>query len=243
MKRVITKDSSITFYNEEYGETYHSVTGAVEEAFRKFAEPALIATKGKSHVRILDVCFGLGYNSAAAIDEILKQNINCEITIVGLEKDEKVLEQIKNLEPMIISYPVIKDMIEHNYKYDRNGIKIDLLIGDALETIKQVSKEVKKSKEKIDSFNKKLQKQGVFDIIFLDPFSPKKNPELWTEEFFRELRKLIKPDGILTTYSCAGQVRRNLKAAGFTAKDGPCVGRRSPSTIAFPQQLLVSGTK
>jgi tRNA U34 5-methylaminomethyl-2-thiouridine-forming methyltransferase MnmC len=221
MEEVITKDSSITFYNEEYGETYHSVTGAVEEAFKKFAEPALEAVKGKNEIKILDVCFGLGYNSAAAIDEILKQDINCDITIVGLEKDEMILNQIKHMKPMIISYPVIKDMIEHCYKYERNGVKIDLMIGDATETIKQATREVKESKVK-------------FDIIFLDPFSPKKNPELWTQEFLKELRKLIKPDGILTTYSCAGNVRRNLKAAGFQVKDGPCIGRRSPSTIAAP---------
>ncbi len=214
MKEVITKDSSITFYNEEYGETYHSVTGAVEEAFKKFAEPALEAVKDKSEIKILDVCFGLGYNSAAAIDKILEHNLRAEISIVGLEKDKKILEKIKDLQPMIMSYHVIKDTVENKYKYDRDGIKIKLLVCDALDSVKKI--------------------KDKFDIIFLDPFSPKKNPELWTQEFFKQLRKLIKPDGILTTYSCAGQVRRNLKAAGFTVKDGPCVGRRSPSTIAAP---------
>jgi tRNA U34 5-methylaminomethyl-2-thiouridine-forming methyltransferase MnmC len=217
MKEVITQDSSITFYNEEYGETYHSVTGAVEEAYKKFAEPALEAVKGKSEIRILDVCFGLGYNSAAALDRILQHNLRAEISIVGLEKDKRILEKIKDLQPGIMSYHVIKDTIENNYSYDREGVKIEVKIGDALKTIKAV----KKTKIK-------------FDIIFLDPFSPKKNPELWTESFLKELRRLIKPDGILTTYSCAGQVRRNLKAAGFTVKDGPCIGRRSPSTIAAP---------
>jgi tRNA U34 5-methylaminomethyl-2-thiouridine-forming methyltransferase MnmC len=215
MKEIITKDSSITFYSEEYGETYHSVTGAVEEAFKKFAEPALEAVKDKSEIKILDVCFGLGYNSAAAIDRILEHNIRSDITIVGLEKDKKILDKIKDLQPMIMSYHVIKDTIENKYKYDRDGIKIKLLVCDALGSVKKI--------------------KDKFDIIFLDPFSPKKNPELWTHEFFKELRKLIKPDGILTTYSCAGNVRRNLKAAGFTVKDGPCVGRRSPSTIALPQ--------
>jgi tRNA U34 5-methylaminomethyl-2-thiouridine-forming methyltransferase MnmC len=221
MKQIITKDSSITFYSEEYNETYHSITGAVEEAFKKFAEPALEAVKGKNKISILDVCFGLGYNSAAAIDKVLEHNIRCDITIVGLEKDKKILEQINNLEPLIMSYHVIKDMVENDYQYDRDGVKISLLVGDALKTIKQAAKEVKKSEVK-------------FDIIFLDPFSPKKNPELWTEAFFKELRRLINKDGVLTTYSCAGIVRRNLKAAGFTVKDGPCVGRRSPSTIALP---------
>ena len=76
-----------------------------------------------------------------------------------------------------------------------------------------------------------VDEDGEKTAVFIDL---KKNPELWTEEFFKQLRKLIKPDGILTTYSCAGNVRRNLKAAGFQVKDGPCVGRRSPSTIAAP---------
>jgi tRNA U34 5-methylaminomethyl-2-thiouridine-forming methyltransferase MnmC len=217
MRQVITKDSSITFYSEEYNETYHSITGAVEEALKKFAEPALEAVKGKNKISILDVCFGLGYNSAAAIDKVLENNLRCDITIIGLEKDKKILQQINSLEPMIMSYHVIKDMAENDYQYDRDGVKINLLVGDALKTIKTV----KKAKTK-------------FDIIFLDPFSPKKNPELWTETFFKELRRLINKDGILLTYSCAGLVRRNLKAAGFTVKDGPCIGRRSPSTIAVP---------
>jgi len=218
MKEVITKDNSITFYSEEYSETYHSVTGAVEEAFKKFVEPTHISGLADlGMVSILDVCFGLGYNSAAAIDKILEINPDCMINIVGLEKDEKILQRIHGLFcPQIKSYEIIKETIKNNYAYKNknNNVRINLLVCDALEAVKKI----------------KLK----FDIIFLDPFSPKKNPELWTEAFFKELRKLIKEDGILTTYSCAGIVRRNLKAAGFTVKDGPCVGRRSPSTIAFP---------
>ena len=69
--------------------------------------------------------------------------------------------------------------------------------------------------------------------MFLDPFSPPKNPELWTESFFREVKKLMKPKAILATYSCARIVRDNLKKAGFIVKDGPIIGRRSPSTLAY----------
>lgn len=214
MKPVITKDQSMTFYSEEYGETYHSVTGAVEEAYRKFAEPSLDAAKGKDEVRILDICFGLGYNSAAAIDRILEHNPGCKINIVGLEKDKRILDQIPGISPPIRNFYLIQKAVKNNNAYDQGKIAVMILVSNALDSVGKLKEN--------------------FDIIFLDPFSPKKNPELWTEEFFKELRKLIKPDGILTTYSCAGQVRRNLKAAGFAVKDGPCIGRRSPSTIATP---------
>lgn len=214
MKPLVTKDGSTTFHSDEYDETYHSVSGAVEEAFKKFAEPALEFVKGKDEVCVLDVGFGLGYKSAAAMDRILEDNLACEIEIIGLEKDRKILDKIKELNPIIKTYHVIKDLVRNQYYYNREGIRIRLLIGDA-------ANEIKKIKEK-------------FDIILLDPFSPKKNPELWTESFFKELRKHIKEDGVLTTYSCAKLVRDNLKKAGFKVSDGPCVGRRAPSTIATP---------
>jgi len=214
MKQIVTKDNSITFRSDEYDETYHSVTGAVEEAYKKFAEPALEFVKGKDEVSILDIGFGLGYNSAAMMDRLLEENFSCEIEIIGLEKDMKVLDKIKDLSPMIKTYHVIQDVIENNCYYNREGIRIKIKLCEA-------EKEIKKLKEK-------------FDIILHDPFSPKKNPELWTESFFKELRKLIKDDGVLTTYSCAGEVRRNLKKAGFKVSDGPRVGRRAPSTIARP---------
>ncbi|PIN80139.1 hypothetical protein COV16_01405 [Candidatus Woesearchaeota archaeon CG10_big_fil_rev_8_21_14_0_10_34_8] len=43
----------------------------------------------------------------------------------------------------------------------------------------------------------------------------------------------MKEGGVLATYSCARKVRDALKNAGFSVKDEPCVGRRSPSTIAY----------
>jgi len=223
MKQVITGDDSITFYNEEYDETYHSVTGAVEEAFKKFVEPALSFVKDKNHVRVLDVGFGLGYNSAAALDRIFELNPECEASIVGLEKDKEILRVIPGLSCLQIkNYDIIKEMIKcmgrggakDKYEYEKGGVRLTLLLYDAVKSIRSVN--------------------SLFDIVFLDPFSPRKNPELWTESFFKELRKRIRQDGVLTTYSCARRVRENLRRAGFKVFDGPCVGRRSPSSIATP---------
>ena len=63
MKLVKTEDSSITFYNEEVEDHYHSKSGAREEAFEKHAK-ALNIKQGI----IFDICFGIGYNTAAALD-------------------------------------------------------------------------------------------------------------------------------------------------------------------------------
>ena len=51
-------------------------------------------------------------------------------------------------------------------------------------------------------------------------------------EFFKEIKRLMNPGAILTTYSCARIVRDNMKAVGLTVEDGPVLGRRGPATIA-----------
>ena len=64
-------------------------------------------------------------------------------------------------------------------------------------------------------------------------FRRKRIGEMWTEELFKEVYRVMKKNGKLSTYSCARVVRDNMKKAGFIVKDGPIVGRRSPSTIAI----------
>ncbi len=57
---------------------------------------------------------------------------------------------------------------------------------------------------------------GAFDLIFHDPFSSQHCPELWTVEFFQQLYRVLKPDGVLLTYASALPVRGAMRAAGFT---------------------------
>lgn len=221
-KKVRTSDGSITFHSEQYDEHYHSTSGALTEAHKKYAEVCKVYDR--KEVDILDICFGLGYNSAAAIDRFE----GSRISIVGLEIYEGI---IKEIERMGHEYPFecINIMMEvarkGHYKGPADTRKVEvmrkegeaevrLIMGDARDTIKTLE-------------------DGSFDCVFHDPFSPRKNPELWTKEFFDEVYRVLRKGGMVATYSCARTVRDNLKAAGFTVKDGPIVGRRSPGTAAL----------
>ncbi|MEM7294317.1 MAG: tRNA (5-methylaminomethyl-2-thiouridine)(34)-methyltransferase MnmD, partial [Pseudomonadota bacterium] len=62
---------------------------------------------------------------------------------------------------------------------------------------------------------------GTFDTIFLDAFSPRNNPEWWTDVVFDKLQKFLRPSGTLTTYCASGAVRRGLQAAGFWIERRP----------------------
>ena len=62
-----TIDGSFTFYSNEFEQAFHSLSGAKEESQKKFVEPCLLVEKAakNSSLHILDICYGLGYNSAA----------------------------------------------------------------------------------------------------------------------------------------------------------------------------------
>lgn len=204
MQKIITEDKSITFRNEKYDECYHTKSGAIEESFEKYAKPCKI----KNGMKVLDVCFGIGYNSLAAIN-------TADVEIIALENDQKILDKIEEVEvstELKQDYEKIKKAAK-DLEYQDDKVKIKIILGDARETIKTINEK--------------------FDAVFFDPFSPKKCPELWTEEFFREIAKRMNKGAVLATYSCARVVRDNLKKAGFRIEDGPIIGRRSPSTLAY----------
>lgn len=208
MKKVVTKDGSETFYNKKYKETYHSTSGALQEGFEKFVGPSNLFQGCK----ILDICFGIGYNSLAAVHTALENNL--KISIVGLELDQGIIDKIKYVnmdEKYAKAYDVIRKAAE-NLSYKDDLIDIKIIMGDARKTIKEL--------------------KDKFDFCFFDPFSPKNHPDLWTEEFFKDIYSKMNK-GILTTYSCARVGRDNMKKAGFKVEDGPCIGRRGPSTIAI----------
>jgi tRNA U34 5-methylaminomethyl-2-thiouridine-forming methyltransferase MnmC len=59
------------------------------------------------------------------------------------------------------------------------------------------------------------------DTWYLDGFSPARNPEMWSEELMQAVASRTCEGGTFATYSAAGWVRRNLRAAGFTVEKRP----------------------
>ena len=57
--------------------------------------------------------------------------------------------------------------------------------------------------------------ENRFDIVYQDAFSPSSNPTLWTKEYFSDIKRGIKKDGLLTTYSIALATRLALYENGF----------------------------
>lgn len=198
-----TDDGSFTFFSEEFGETFHSRQGAKAEAFLKFAQATDLAAKAESdRVYLLDICYGLGYNTAAALETIWNINPHCHIELYGLELDATVPEAA--IVPSFLdlwSQPVRSalETIAKQHQYETTRLKAKLLIADARQTIQNLHR---------------LDFRA--DAIFFDPFSPRRCPQLWTVEFFQQVARCLASDGKLATYSRSASVRSAMLSAGLS---------------------------
>lgn len=213
----LTADGSFTFFSDEFGEAFHSRQGARLEAEQKFVVPTQICEKAMGgHIRLLDVCYGLGYNTAAALHTVWQANPSCRIDWIGLERSPEVPQTAiahRLLAEWNEPIPTLLTQLAHHNAVEESRGRGQLFVGDARQTIAQVP-------------------LAWADAIFLDPFSPQTCPELWSIEFLRAVVNCLKLDGYLATYSCAAAVRIALLNTGLTLGSTPGVGRKSPGTIA-----------
>ncbi|WP_409365767.1 bifunctional tRNA (5-methylaminomethyl-2-thiouridine)(34)-methyltransferase MnmD/FAD-dependent 5-carboxymethylaminomethyl-2-thiouridine(34) oxidoreductase MnmC [Halomonas sp. PAMB 3264] len=67
---------------------------------------------------------------------------------------------------------------------------------------------------------------GRVDAWFLDGFAPSKNPAMWQDALFEAMAARSHPGATFATFTCAGIVKRGLKAAGFAIRKVPGFGRK-----------------
>lgn len=226
-----TQDGSSTFFSEEFGEWFHSRQGAVTEAQQTYTTVTQLTTLAHaSEIAILDICYGLGYNTAAALEAIWQVNPNCHVTLKALEINLAVPQSAIANHLITQWSPPVQSVLTNLAQQEHPVISAtphlldaQLLIGDARKTIQT------------------LTAQGwQADVIFLDPFSPPRCPQLWTADFIRQVAQCLKPTGRLATYSCAAAVRSALQLAGLIIRSTPAAGRQWPGTIASHQPLATS---
>ncbi len=217
-----TRDGSLTFYSEEFGQAFHNSSGAHQEAFEKYTVPCDLVSWAQTRTRIhlLDICFGLGYNTGVALECIWMANPDCYISVIGLERSPEVPLQALQQGILFAAPDQWGEWVQQGSIYTSRWEAV-LHWGDARQTLRMVP-------------------EGWADAVFFDPFSPSACPELWTVEFFEVVLSRMQPRGRLATYSCSAAVRSALLAAGFQIGSTPPVGRPWPGTIASPQDTQLS---
>lgn len=210
--RVLTEDGTFTLVSDEYGEPYHSVyAGALTECLEKFIKPSRVLdwAKNLQELRVLDVGFGLGYNLSVLIVQLREKYPNLRIKAISLEKRLQ-----KDIPLLPGKYGEIQKLLLENLpSFEADGISWRLLLGDARESIKDLS-----------GFG--------FHLVLHDPFSPYKNPELWSYHFLQKIKESMHEEGTWISYSASLPVRKALKELGFYLEGTNPVGRKKGGTLA-----------
>jgi tRNA U34 5-methylaminomethyl-2-thiouridine-forming methyltransferase MnmC len=206
-KIILTEDGSSTIFLPELNQNYHSIHGAMQESMHVFMKMGWnVVAEKQDEISVLEIGFGTGLNAFLVLEECLLDDSK-KVTYSSIENYPLTLEDAKQL------------------NYVQNDLKKELFLrlheSEWNEEVKILDNfSLKKIQIKLEDF---IPVENKYNLIFFDAFAPDFQPELWTEEIFRELFLSMKKDGILVTYCAKGQVRRNMIAAGFTVErlEGP----------------------
>ena len=66
-----TEDGSVGLYSYADKDVYHSKFGALTEAWEKFILPANIDINNINELKVLDICYGIGYNTKALMSFVI----------------------------------------------------------------------------------------------------------------------------------------------------------------------------
>lgn len=196
MTPVQSADGSCTAYSEAYGEHYHSTReGALRETLFKHVMPALHHFDTAPSLRILDICFGLGFNTLTTLLQL--QDSGKHVEIVSPELDRALVESLADFDYPAHFAPLrpVITAIAATGRYEDERTRVEVLFGDARAVLPTLN--------------------TPFNVVYQDPFSLKCNPALWTLEYFAQIARLTHDRSLVTTYSTALKVRLALEANGF----------------------------
>lgn len=192
-KNIIFKDyflSQVPHFTEYITTLHTQINNYANIVNTKSLSSYIYTSQLNRPIRILDICFGLGYNAMLA----LKFFKNCEI--YSPEQDF-LLETLQHFHYHNIPYAhkILAQLIT-SMRYSNTTQTLYFLHGNALNIL--------------ESFP-----NGFFDIVFQDPFSQLSNPELWDRQYFKKLFAITTRPCIITTYAKAKNILESANNVGF----------------------------
>ncbi|MEB6605872.1 bifunctional tRNA (5-methylaminomethyl-2-thiouridine)(34)-methyltransferase MnmD/FAD-dependent 5-carboxymethylaminomethyl-2-thiouridine(34) oxidoreductase MnmC [Aeromonas sanarellii] len=206
--------------SSEFGDVYFSNDNGLSETRYVFLQqnrlPERFSHHDSDNFVIGETGFGTGLNFLATMAAFLEQappsGKGSRLHFISFEKYPLAQDDLRKAlsawpelahlsQPLIAQWPLPVSGC-HRLLFAGGRIRLDLWFGDIKEMLPQVPHPA----------------DGLVDAWYLDGFSPAKNPEMWTQALFDGLARLARPDATLSTFTCAGFVRRGLIAAGFAMK-------------------------
>lgn len=206
--------------SSDFGDVYFSNDNGLSETRYVFLQQNQLPARFSHHdgdtFVIGETGFGTGLNFLATMKAFLEQTSQSgnalRLHFISFEKYPLTRDDLRKA---LDAWPELahfsQDLVKqwplpvsgcHRLHFASGRICLDLWFGDIKDMLPQVPH----------------QADGLVDAWYLDGFSPAKNPEMWTQDLFDGLARLARPNATLSTFTCAGFVRRGLIAAGFAMK-------------------------
>lgn len=199
---ILTSDGSKTLFNPEVGEHYHSRHGALQESRHVFLNSGLkyfLEGKEEKKASILEVGFGTGLNFLLSANYCSDNEIYLDYT--GIEAYPLSLEMIGDTDyQQYISEELWQNFLKNYKRLLRHEVELNPYSKLILACTKLQTYETEKH----------------FDIIYFDAFAAAYQPEMWTHESLAHVSQYLEPGGVFVTYAITGNLKRSMKALGFS---------------------------
>lgn len=176
-----TNDGSVGLFSPDADDIYHSTYGALTEAYEKFILPANLKNyfQKNSEIKILDICFGIGYNTKSflnfaynetigsdnikSIDKLDGDNIKRKIFIHAIDTDKN----LAHLSPFFVTNKKKRRSNQISFEQE----KIQRMLSDKITPHFKLKKEVnilllKKLFSSIDTETEAIMFDKKYDEYF-----------------------------------------------------------------------------
>lgn len=196
-----TQDGSHSLIALDYGVSYHSKYGAVQESRHVFIEAGLYPLLlKKKPLQLLEIGFGTGLNAFLTFLEA--ERLQIPIHYEAIEAFPLAVNLISALNyPKTAASDAYPGIFQELHE---TPWEADVQVGSFFT--------LHKRKEKAEV----LHYLPRFDLIYYDAFAPGAQPELWETQVLSAMYLALKPGGVLVTYCAKGEVKRRLKTIGFS---------------------------
>ncbi len=222
---VKTRDGSTSLYSEAFDEACHSIDGAREETLHNYIKGCQIIEKAvdcwreKRPLQILEIGLGPGFGVVVTFQ-----------VLQNWFRKQSLLDKNKKFQVHFITTEIDKSLIDYNRNFWKEqwptkentllnfDFNLTVLLGDARQTLPHFCH---------------CHPNISIEAIYQDPFSPRKNPALWTVEWFTDLKNISSKQVTLTTYSAHPGIRKAMLYADWKIERMPGFADKRSATRGF----------